>query len=88
MAKNNKKGNEKDNEGIFTPIDAEEAAENAKAENDIEEFEAGGDMSTLVTEDYDASQIQVLEGLEPRGWSPVSTPSSSIASERIFSYVS
>ncbi len=64
MAKNNKKGNEKDNEGIFTPIDAEEAAENAKAENDIEEFEAGGDMSTLVTEDYDASQIQVLEGLE------------------------
>ena len=62
MAKDNK--NEKDNEGIFTEVDPEEAAANAKAESDIEEFESGAEMNTVVTEDYDASQIQVLEGLE------------------------
>ncbi len=62
MAKDTKK--EKENEGILTEIDPEEAAEIAKAETDIEEFEAGAEMNTVVTEDYDASQIQVLEGLE------------------------
>ena len=64
MSKDIKKDKEKENEGILTEIDAEEAAEIAKAEKDIEEFEAGAEMNTVVTEDYDASQIQVLEGLE------------------------
>lgn len=64
MSKDIKKDKDKENEGILTEIDAEEAAEIAKAEKDIEEFEAGAEMNTVVTEDYDASQIQVLEGLE------------------------
>ncbi len=37
-------------------VEVEEAVESVELEN--------GDMETLVTEDYDASQIQVLEGLE------------------------
>ena len=61
-----------DNEKILNEADqvkeisAEEAeidAEIAKSAQDLEELESA-DMSTLVTEDYDASQIQVLEGLE------------------------
>ena len=64
MSKDIKKDKEKENEGILTEIDPEEAAEIAKAEKDIEEFEFGAEMNTVVTEDYDASQIQVLEGLE------------------------
>ncbi len=61
-----------DNEKILNEADqvkeisAEEAeidAEIAKSAQDLEELESA-DMNTLVTEDYDASQIQVLEGLE------------------------
>ena len=33
-------------------------------EFETEEITVGGEMNTVVTEDYDASQIQVLEGLE------------------------
>ena len=33
-------------------------------EFETEEITVGGEMNTAVTEDYDASQIQVLEGLE------------------------
>ena len=33
-------------------------------EIETEEITVGGEMNTVVTEDYDASQIQVLEGLE------------------------
>ena len=64
MSKDNRKDKEKENEGILTEIDPEEAAEIEKAQSDIEEFEAGAEMNAVVTEDYDASQIQVLEGLE------------------------
>ena len=64
MAKDNKSKKEKENEGILTEVDPEEAAANAKAESDIEEFESGAEMNTVVTDEYDASQIQVLEGLE------------------------
>ena len=48
----------------MAPVDPEEEAANAAAAADIEEFESDADMNTVVTDDYDASQIQVLEGLE------------------------
>ena len=40
---------------------SDEAADDYDIETDID---IGADMNTVVTEDYDASQIQVLEGLE------------------------
>ena len=55
--------NEADQVNEISVEEAEIDAEIAKSAQDLEELESA-DMSTLVTEDYDASQIQVLEGLE------------------------
>ena len=58
------KSKEKEKIEPMAPVDPEEEAANAAAAADIEEFESDADMNTVVTDDYDASQIQVLEGLE------------------------